>query len=96
MRLVDCCNVTDAGVLTLGGAERMQRDAYENNVKQESVQCLTECRRPGEWGKEEAVGSSVLRLADQRKDDVTWTGESWFGSRHRRWFRELDERKRRG
>lgn len=71
LRLVDSCNIADAGVLTLGGAERMQRDASENNVKQESMQCLTECRPPGEWSKEEAMGSSVFRLGDQRNDDIT-------------------------
>lgn len=48
LRLVDCCNIADAGVLTLEGAERMQRDLSENNVKQESMQCLAECRHPRE------------------------------------------------
>lgn len=59
-----------------GRGRENAEDASENNVKQEPMQCLTECRPPGEWSKEEAMGSSVLRLGDQRKDDITQMGES--------------------
>lgn len=32
----------------LGGPERIQRGAFENNIKQESMQCLTGYRHPRE------------------------------------------------
>lgn len=64
LQLVGCCIIGGAGVLPWRGAERMQRDASENNVKSESMHCFTEY--PGEERKGKAMGFSVLRLGDQK------------------------------
>lgn len=64
-------------VLNWDRPERMQRGAFENNMKQESMQYLTGYMHPEEAKKGRAMGFSVLRLGDQIKDDINRDREIW-------------------
>lgn len=52
------------GVLNWDGPERVQRGAFENDIKQETMQCLTGYMHPEEERKGRTMGFSVLRLGD--------------------------------
>lgn len=75
LQIVEWCTIADAGVHSWGGPERIQRGAFENYIEQESMQCLTGYRHPREEGKGSGIGFPVLRLGDQRKDDIKRAGK---------------------